>query len=186
MWHRCSSRCSRPIGLNKLSYMHRGASAHVTPMFKHFLLVLYHPFKHPHVIPFRMGKLPWVFMNNFFQKFWLKLQVICVFCLYRTRINFKQESVWFDPEPHSSASISTMMYDIASAARLSKPYSNVDIRATVWTDFLEAIEEFTQTLRLGYKSTSATTSMTTSTSTTTSVVNKHGVQQPKIQVNVSK
>ena len=79
-----------------------------------------------------------------------------------------------------------MMYDIASAARLSKPYSNVDIRATVWTDFLEAIEEFTQTLRLGYKSTSATTSMTTSTSTTTSVVNKHGVQQPKIQVNVSK
>ncbi|XP_033645553.1 uncharacterized protein LOC117304991 isoform X2 [Asterias rubens] len=102
----------------------------------------------------------------------------------RTRINFKQESVWFDPEPHSSASISTMMYDIASAARLSKPYSNVDIRATVWTDFLEAIEEFTQTLRLGYKSTSATTSMTTSTSTTTSVVNKHGVQQPKIQVNI--
>ena len=47
-----------------------GVSLRVTPMFKHFLLWLYHPFKHPHVNvmssqPIKMKKLSQVFMNNF-------------------------------------------------------------------------------------------------------------------------
>ena len=43
----------------------------VTPMFQHFVLVLYHPFKHPHVMPFwpiRMDKLYEYCFNTFLLK----------------------------------------------------------------------------------------------------------------------
>ena len=78
-----------------------------------------------------------------------------------------------------------MMYDIASAARLSKSYTNVDIRATSWDNLQEAILEFTDTLRMGYRKNASfqlqKQSTVTTTVTTTGVVNKLEGQQPKTQ-----
>ncbi|XP_022104789.1 histone-lysine N-methyltransferase SETDB1-like isoform X2 [Acanthaster planci] len=68
----------------------------------------------------------------------------------RIRSNFKMEMIWFDPRPMNSSSINTMMTDIGAAAKLSRQYNNADIRATSWDSLQEAIQDFTENLRMGY------------------------------------
>ncbi|XP_038050695.1 histone-lysine N-methyltransferase SETDB1-like isoform X2 [Patiria miniata] len=91
----------------------------------------------------------------------------------RIKSNFKLEAIWFDPEPVKSAAISSLMSVIGAAAKLSRPYNNADIRATPWDNLQDAIEDFSENLRMGYRrnpppqaqKTSAVTTTTTATTT---------------------
>ena len=109
------------------------------------------------------------------------------------------EAVWFEPKPLNSSVINTMMTDIAVAAKLSRAYDNADIRATSWDNLQEAIEEFSENIRMGYrknlapqmqKASAATTAVATGSATgrhdglpaVVAQINKSSGQQSSVSI----